>query len=394
MQEVTIKKDNSIQLQDDILEFLNPKFVFVPIDEGYSVKVKDNDYVYKNDIIAIDRNSKMIYTSISGTVLGIKAMSYLNGKEIPSIVIENDFKESIRTRKSVKRYINSLSKDEVLNILEDTTLFYRGIDEGEKLRIQSDTLIINAVDLEPYFKNRYYVLRDSIEDLLEMIDLLGTILNSKKILFVTKNTDNDLISKLMDMLGTYPNMSLRLVSDAYPNGHGEIQKKIFKESDALVFDIEEIKYLFEVIKKEQPITEKLITITGSSVQPKAVVKVKIGSLMSEVFVNKFDFTEKDVDVYLNGLIHGRIVDSLKVVVSDDLDGLFIMKKANLKEEECLNCGLCSKTCPVGLNPKYVFDKGGNVRTEYYDKCLKCGLCNYMCPANRDLMSKMGKGDKK
>lgn len=392
MQEVTIKKDNTVQLQDDILDFLNPKFLFIPIYDGYSVKVRDNDYVYKNDIIAMDKSGKMVYTGVSGKVLGIKTMDYLGGKKIPSIVIENDFKENIRTRKSAKRYINSLSKSDVLNILEDTTLLYRGIDERVKLQNDVGTLIINAVELEPYFKNRYYALKDDVEDLLEMIDLLGTILNSKKILFVIKNTDNDLISKLMDMLGTYPNMALRLVSDAYPNGLGEIQKKIFKEDDARVFDIEEVKDLFEVIKKEQPVTEKLITITGTCVQPKAIVRVKIGSLLSEVFVNKFDFTEKDVDVYLNGLMRGKIVDSLKVVITSDLDGIVVMKKSNLKEEACLNCGLCSKTCPMGLNPKYVFDKGGNVRPEYYDECLKCGLCNYMCPANRDLMSKMGKGN--
>lgn len=390
MQEVTIKKDNTVQLQDDILEFLNPKFLFIPIYDGYCVKVRDNDYVYKNDIVAMDKSCKMVYTGVSGKVLGIKTMDYLGGKKIPSIVIENDFKENIRTRKSAKRYINSLSKSDVLNILEDTTLLYRGIDERVKLQNDVGTLIINAVELEPYFKNRYYDLKDDVEDLLEMIDLLGTILNSKKILFVIKNTDNDLISKLMDMLGTYPNMALRLVSDAYPNGLGEIQKKIFKEDDARVFDIEEVKDLFEVIKKEQPVTEKLITITGTCVQPKAIVRVKIGSLLSEVFVNKFDFTEKDVAVYLNGLMRGKIVDSLKVVITSDLDGILVMKKSNLKEEACLNCGLCSKTCPMGLNPKYVFDKGGNVRPEYYDKCLKCGLCNYMCPANRDLMSKMGK----
>ena len=40
------------------------------------------------------------------------------------------------------------------------------------------------------------------------------------------------------------------------------------------------------------------------------------------------------------------------------------------DEKCLNCGLCYRVCPLGINP-----------LKKNSKCIKCGLCNYVCPSN-------------
>ncbi len=393
MQEVTIKKDNKIVLDKTVLDFLNPKFIFIPMKEGFSIKVTDKSYVYKNDIIAMDGDGNMLYSSISGTVLGTKTMYYAFKKEVKSLVIENDFKENIRARKSSKRYINTISKEEAESILEDITLYYKGVYLRDKLKNKSEAIIVNAVDAEPYFGNKYHLLKNNIDDLLEAVDVIANLVEAKKVIFVIKNSDNSMVVSMMDSLGTYPNIELKLINDAYPNGLDEILEKKFGKPGTAVFDLEEVNNIFEVLRREVPVTEKLITITGSSIKPCKVVRVKMGSLLSEVFVNNFDFTSPKVDVYLNGMMRGEIVSSLNVVVDSDVDGILVMEKANREEEACLNCGLCSRNCPMGLNPKYVFDHKGNVKPAYYEKCIKCGLCNYMCPSNRNLMSYMKGSDR-
>ena len=42
---------------------------------------------------------------------------------------------------------------------------------------------------------------------------------------------------------------------------------------------------------------------------------------------------------------------------------------NRIEEKCINCGLCYRVCPIGINP-----------LKKNNKCIKCGLCNYVCPS--------------
>ena len=97
------------------------------------------------------------------------------------------------------------------------------------------------------------------------------------------------------------------------------------------------------------------------------------------------------DVYLNGYVNGKVIDTLNVVVDDLMDGVFITKEKDKTIKNCINCGLCAKYCPMKINPKYVLDKQGDVEEDYVKKCLDCGLCNYVCPSNINLR-KMIKGD--
>lgn len=388
MQEVTIKKDNNIKLDTFFHTSLNPKFVFIPIKKGYKLLVEDNDYVYKNDKVIESPLGNTLYSSISGRVLGIKEMNYYKNKKIQSLVIENDFKENIRVRHGAKKYINNYTKSEFVKILKGASITNKGVDTLRKINRLGEDLIVNAVELEPYFGNKYFILKKHIDEILETTDLLYKITDAKRVLFVIKNNESELINELMNIMGTYPNIEIKLIQDAYPNGREEILKNYFKLPNANVIEIEEVWNIYEVLKKNLPVTEKFITVTGNAVKPTCVVKVKMGALLSEIFVSNFDFTKKNVDVYLNGAIGGELVTNLKYVIDSNIDGILVMEHVDYEKEACVNCGLCSKHCPIGLNPKYVFDHEGKVKPEYYDKCLQCGLCNHVCPSNIDLRKYM------
>lgn len=392
MQGVTIKKDPEIKLDTKIKEFLNPKFVFLPIRKDFKLKVNDGDYVYKNDIVAMRNDGKIMYSCISGIALGIKDMTYFGEEVIPSLVIENDFKENTRVKKSAKKYINEYSREEILSLLNDTSLSYKGKYIVDKLLEKKKIIVINGVEIEPYFGNKFFALKDNVEVILEVADIVASVLEAEKVYLAISSVEAKIIAEAMDVLGTYPNIELKLIADQYPNGIAEVQRKKLGVEDAVSFDVQELLEIYFALKRERPVAEKLITIAGNGVKPNAVVKVKNGTLLSEVFINNFDFAFKGVDVYLNGLIHGERVDSLKYVIDSNIDGIFVTEKSHKEPEKCMSCGLCSKHCPMGLNPKYVFDHEGKVKPEYYERCIKCGLCNYLCPASRDLRKYMKGGE--
>lgn len=327
MQEVTSKFDNNANAYK-VLEFLNPRYIFLPLDKKFKLKVRDGEYVYKNDIVAINnKEDKMLFSSISGYVLGVKDMDYIGKNKVPSLVIENDFKENIRVRKSVKKYLNTITKSEFLNILEDTSLYYKNAYMVEKLKSSHNSLIVNAIDLEPSFKNKSYILKENVEDILETIDLIASVIDSSKIVFTLKNNDSSIINSVMNAIGTYPNIEVKLLNDEYPNGMEEILKKTLNLPDALVLDVEEVYAIYEVLKREVPLTEKYISIFGEGVREGTIIKVKIGSLLSEVFVSICDFSKSSVDVYLNGLIYGNNVNTLKYVIDTNIDGIYVEEKS-------------------------------------------------------------------
>ena len=335
----------------------------------------------------VNKDGYTVRSSISGIVLGIKDVLYASGKHT-SLVIENDFKENVRIRKSAKRTIIDYKKNDVLNLFEDFSLTYKGHKLTDIFNEEKEMLVINGVEKELYFGNKYFLLRENASTILETIDFLSTIFNYKKCILVISNADAKLINGFMDIIGTYPNIELRLVSDEYPIGFNDYLVERLGYNNALILEVDKIIDIYTVLKKNQPITDKLITVSGSAVEPKACINVKIGSLLSEVFINNFDFTYKGVDVYLNGIMHGTVINSLQYVIDEDIDGIIIMKKEEKIKGECINCGLCHKKCPKKLNPKYVADHYGKVRSEYKEGCLECGLCNYVCPQNRDLMQYM------
>lgn len=379
-------------MQDTAIEktktFLNPRYVFIPIKRGYRLKVKDGDYIYKNDIVAMNIMGRMIFSSISGKVLGVKDMPYKDGILQPSLVIENDFKENTRIRKSTRKYLTNITREEFLRTLSDTAITHKGINIATLLSKNKDALIINGIDLEQDFKNRYYIIKEWGEDLLETIDLIATHIKAEKVVLALKNNTSDIISNIMNIIGTYPNIEIKLMSDDYASGLDYSIKKNLNMPDALILDVECVYKIYESIKRTTPISEKYISIVGPGVVGSSLIKVKLGSLLSEVFIANFDFALKNVDVYLNGPIGGKLISSMKLVIDDAVDGIYVDEKTEKIETHCINCGLCSKKCPVGLNPKYVFDHKGRVKKEYYNTCISCGLCNYVCPANRDLASYM------
>lgn len=389
MQEVTIENDNL----DEVQTFFNPRYVFIPLKPGFKLRVKDNDYIYKNDIVALNSKGKMLYSSISGRVLGVKELNTVGGVT-PTLVIENDFMENVKVRKSARKFLSGITKDEFFSAIEDFGFVFKGVYESDKLNVKTDEIVVNGIDLEPLFKNKYYILKDNVEDILETVDLIGNMLDARKITLAIVNSEPDLINSLVNAIGTYPNIQLKLIDDEYPNGCKDVLFKKLGIDDALEIDACEVYYIREILKRNVPAVEKYISIVGDGVQNGGVIKVKYGTLLSEVFVSNFGFSATNVEVYLNGEMHGERVSSLKYVIDEDLDGLSVKVASERKTQACINCGICSKKCPKGLNPKYVFDHKGNVKDEYTKDCIDCGLCSHLCPSFIDLRKYMRLGRKK
>ena len=386
-QTMTIKKNSNIKLDFYPIEYLNPKHVFMPIMDGYKLKVKDNSYVFKESVLMYTDNNQKVLSPISGVVLGVKDMKYAGGKTIPSLVIENDFKESVKLKKSSKKYLEKYNLQDFSDLLIDMSLN----NILEKLENKNDIILINGIEIDTYFANKYFYTMDHAEEILEVVDLMLELFNHKKAYIALLNNNADIINQFYNLMGTYPNIEIRLLNNTYGMGLDEVLCKNL-DINPITFSVKEIMDVYRVLKKRKPILEKYITITGDAVKPRSVIKVRYGTLLSEAFINNFDFASNLVDVYLNGYIKGKKINSLNLVINDDIEGLYITKKEEKNTSGCINCGQCVKYCPMDLNPKFVLDKKGIVEDKYKDKCIDCGLCNYVCPSCINLRKLMSGKD--
>ena len=156
----------------------------------------------------------------------------------------------------------------------------------------------------------------------------------------------------------------------------------------IVNNVSTIYAIYEALKYNKPLCERIITFTGNGIKKPQNVYVKIGTPIIEI-INKIGTTKEDIHIIAGEPMMGKNVDQ-DLVATIDLSCVIVLENLEqLKETECIRCGKCTKYCPVNISPVLIKD---NQNTEEKtkklnaSKCIKCGLCSYICPANIDLRS--------
>lgn len=361
---VSLELDYKIKVSSRICDYLSPDYVYFNIDNIKEICVKDKECVLKGQLL-FKNNKKSIYSSVSGRIVGIKKIA----KENNYLVIENDYKEK-SIKKSVKKVINCKTQDAFYKILEENNINISFI--------KKDYLLLNVVDNEPYIVNNTMYFNKNLNNILEFLDFLKELFNYKKVFILIKNTETVILNKINELLGTYPDFKLALVPNLYLINRQEFYKECLETPVNNIFelDLKSFNEIEEVIEKNRILTEKYITISGDAIKNPLVIKVKKGTLVKNILDENIELlkTNSEIEYYKNGLMKGNVCDINTLIVDDNFEGLIITNKQDIKEHKCISCGLCSKYCPLNLNPIEEGEKG-------LIKCLNCGLCSYVCPSN-------------
>ncbi|MCR4581137.1 MAG: hypothetical protein K5666_01315, partial [Bacilli bacterium] len=134
-------------INEEIHDYLNPEYVYIPIQSGYELVSKENGKVLKEEVILTKGNSN-IYSPISGTIVGQTDSVLLNNKKVTSLVIKNDYKESVKKNTGAVRYISDYSKKELISLIKE----YQA--SSVDLSTDAKRLIINGIDKDPFEKTR------------------------------------------------------------------------------------------------------------------------------------------------------------------------------------------------------------------------------------------------
>ncbi len=380
---ISIKEKKEVTLEPKVVDFLNPDYLYIPITREDTIKVKTNSEVYKEQLIVKSERGD-VYSPVSGKVIGKTSSMLVNNQKMDCIVIENDFREKTKKRQSATKYIHEFEKEEMLELLSKYNT------SGKVINSRGKTLLVSGIDADPYEHTYSYLINAHSDKLLETIDALATILEVETTILAINNNDTHNVISLTNNIGTYPNITLKMLPNVYPMGFKEIliknilnRKQISKGYTYL--SVQDVYNIYNVLKRKKSMTEKLVTISGNAIENPLVVNAKIGSSMADIIKNCCEVINRKYFVVVNGLVAGRTLKSLNSVLTSDIRSIFLSVKDESVEKKCINCGLCNSKCPVGLNPKYLKEHKKADRS----KCIHCGLCTYICPSKINFKDCLG-----
>ncbi len=368
------------------------------------VLVKEGDKVKVGTKVAIrnDHFKVPLYSSVSGTVKGIEKVMHASLRPIDHLAIENDGKYEEEAplkpldaeKASVEELVEFMMEAGIVGCGGagfPTYIKYKGI-KG------IDTLIINAVECEPYITADYKIMHEKLEDLKLGVCTLLKMSGASKALVCIKETKKDFIPKLIETFNGCNGVEVKAVPDVYPMGWErtlvyEVTKKRYEklpsEIGIIVNNATTAIAFAEVLKTGMPIINKVVTVSGDGINTPSNVLVPVGVSAAEVVAACGGYTAEDVLLIAGGPMMGKTITNDLFVITPYSNALTIFKNKPVEEVACLRCGRCSDHCPAGLQPVRInmAEKTKNIDSLNklcINDCIECGLCTYICPSKIDV----------
>ena len=403
MRGVTIKMDDKIKVKKEMLEFIKPQKIYIPLENKSGIKYKKlvnvGDYVFKGQVVAMNESIDFpIHSSVSGYVVENESNELNTGKKVECIAIENDFKEKYQEKLGSIKEISNYSKEEFIELLKTSGITgLGGSDFPTFLKYNTESkinyLLVNGVECEPYISCDKVVMSKYMEKILEAVDAILEIMKIKKAYIVVKSSNIESQKVINKYINTYPNIKLALMPDMYPAGWERniievvLHKKYDKypvEVGAIVSNVSTIYAIYEMLKYNTPLTERIITITGTGIRKPSNIKVKIGTKLSEIIENIEGYKDIKKPIFIaGGPMMGSSLPNDNLIVTKDLNCVLVIDDIELTNYPCIKCGKCTNVCPVHLLPVMIMNNIGNekkLKELMPQKCIECGLCSYICPS--------------
>ncbi|MBO7283028.1 MAG: electron transport complex subunit RsxC [Alistipes sp.] len=415
--------DNKEWSKDRAIEVLElPAEVKIPMIQHIGAPstpiVNKGDKVLAGQLIgqAVGFVSANIHSPISGTVTAVDALPNGQGQRRIMVVIKregDDWVEGVDLSPELKREC-TLEPAEIIAKIKDAGIVGLGgaqfpthvklsIPEGQK----AEVLIINGVECEPYLTSDYRNMIERGEMLLTGVEITMRALGVKRAIIGVENNKPDAIEHLRNIIrrDNYRGIEVEPLKLRYPQG-GEKQliaavtgrqvappPALPISEGAVVCNVSSAIAIYEAVQKNKPLVERVVTITGKSLQSTHNYLARFGTSVSSLLELAGGLPEGDVKILNGGPMMGRAIVDISAPLIKGCSGITIIsgeEAARGKEMACVKCAKCVAACPMGLEP-YLLSKLAKLQkwdmAEEHNTidCIECGCCSYTCPSNVPLL---------
>lgn len=353
-----------------------------------------------------------VHAPTSGKIVAIAPHSTAHPSALPelSVIIEADGEDRWIERDGWSDY-RSRDRNALIERIHQfgvAGLGGAGFPTGAKLKSGGDlieTLIINAAECEPYITADDRLMQDCAAQIVEGVRILMHILQPRQVLIGIEDNKPQAISMLRAVLAGSHDIQLRVIPTKYPSGGAKQLTQILtgkqvphggRSSDigVLMQNVGTAYAIKRAIIDGEPLTERVVTLTGESVSKPGNVWARLGTPVRHLLEHAGFCPSAEQLVIMGGPLMGFTLPWLDVPVVKITNCLLAPSASEMGEQQeekgCIRCSACADACPADLLPQqlYWFSKGqqhDKATAHNLSDCIECGACAWVCPSNIPLV---------
>ena len=257
----------------------------------------------------------------------------------------------------------------------------------------AEVLIVNAVECEPYLTCDHQLMLEHAEEIVIGVTILMKALKIQRAIIGIENNKPDAIELMQKTVSRQMGIEVQPLKLKYPQG-GEKQLidacigrqvpsgALPIEVGAVVQNVATVYAVYQAVQKNRPLIDRVITVTGKSVNKPGNFQVRFGTPLNDVIAMAGGIPENTGKIIAGGPMMGRAMSSTDMPANKRISGVLIMQESESTRPEpqnCIRCAKCVSVCPMGLEPYLLARMAGKNMWDEVEKhnvmdCIECGCC--------------------
>ncbi len=352
-----------------------------------------------------------IHASVSGTVLAVEPRPSATGFPVVSVVIENDFKNTLNPDCKPRENVDGLTSEEIIAIVRDagiTGMGGAGFPTHVKISSalgKADTIIVNGAECEPYITSDHRLMLEQGEKIVKGVRFIMKALSLSHAFIGIEDNKMDAVKHLQSLVGEKKDITVEALKTCYPQGAEKqlIQRitgrevppgKLPADVGCCVFNVGTVAAVYDAVVDGLPLTRRFVTVTGGAVKNPVNLIAPLGTPFAHLVEEAGGFKENPGRVISGGPMMGVAQYDLSVTLGKATNCVLCLSKKEMPAtdplQSCIRCARCVNVCPMHLLPVYMnmYSK----KSMWHDAeelrimdCMECGSCQYICPARIPLV---------
>lgn len=373
--------------------------------------VKKGDYVLAGQKIAEAGGfvSAPIYASVSGTITGISNHLTLTGAVTTAIELANDHEyRSISYPQPIDPA--TLSNEEILTRIGEAGIVGMGgagfptrVKLSPKEPEKIDYILVNGAECEPYLTSDYRLMLERPEQIIGGLRIVLQLFPHAKgyiciednkmdcIKLMKKLTEDDKQIEVKTLVAKYPQGGERFLIQA-ATGRQINSSGLPADAGCIVNNVETMTAIYEAVTYQKPLTNRIITVTGSAVKNPGNFDVPCGTMMDELIEAAGGLSCEPEKIISGGPMMGFSLFDTHIPTTKTSNCVLCMQRdtvSAIEQMPCINCGRCMSVCPEKLVParlaRFAEHHDPAAFQKWYGmECVECGCCSFICPSKRPL----------